>query len=738
MRKYLYLYTLLLIFISHSLQAQFPYNETFKNSSAPGVIFGGASAAFLTAGAGQIPGPGAPISDADGNGYLRLTNNSTDQKGYIYSEAYFPSTFGLSVEFEYFVYGGTGADGIAFFLFDATAQPFNIGGFGGSLGYAPINTTNPVSPGVSKGYLGIGLDEFGNFSNANEGRQGGIGKKPGSVTIRGKGDGANLVFNNYPYLTSVQTANVGFELTSGGSRRYELPSDPGYRKAFIELKHNPAGGYNITVKITVGGTSPRTYTVIDEYHYTQAAPANLKYGFSSSTGSQTNFHEIRNLSINAYGNSPLGNNDTASTSVNVPVIIPVKNNDISRTALVQINTEPVHGAAAVNPDGTVTYSPAEGFQGVDSFTYTLRDSGGQVSDPITVYVYIRPAGTDDRVTTTLNTPVSLQVKENDISKSGTTVQKNSDPLHGTVVVNSDGVVTYTPQDNYYGIDSFTYILQSADGLLSDPINVFITIPVNPQVVDVNVITGVDTPISIGDATNTYKDELGNDQTGVISIITPPSNGTVSIDQQSGKPVYVPASGFIGTDSFTYSLKDKNGNSSAPGTITVTIYPPAKIGLAKAITSVIPASNGSFELSFEFNIKNFGPDELRNISLWDNLYQTFEGANVTVKNINATGNLIVNNNFNGNENTALLLPASTLAAGANERVVLTILVEDILRNGIYRNTAFVEGISSKDQFRVTDQSQNGLVADPISPGDVSPADVTPIELNQQKIFIPEGN
>ncbi|HMI02530.1 MAG TPA: hypothetical protein VK541_08625, partial [Pedobacter sp.] len=158
---------LVLSFIAADTYAQFPYQESFRGATANGITFGGAPSAFLTAGgSGYQAGAhtGTPL-DAVGEGYLRLTNNTKNQKGYIYSNADFPSTEGLSAEFEYYIYGGNGADGISFFLFDATASPFVIGGFGGSLGYAQINTTNPVSPGVSKGYLAIGLDEFGNFSN---------------------------------------------------------------------------------------------------------------------------------------------------------------------------------------------------------------------------------------------------------------------------------------------------------------------------------------------------------------------------------------------------------------------------------------------------------------------------------------------------------------------------------------------------------------------------------------------
>src|SRR5690606_22629741 len=83
----------------------------------------------------------------------------------------------IEVEFDHFAYGGDGADGIAVILSDANTTP-QPGGYGGSLGYAQLDTqTNKVS-GFAGGWLGIGLDEYGNFSARTEGRNGPTGTAP--------------------------------------------------------------------------------------------------------------------------------------------------------------------------------------------------------------------------------------------------------------------------------------------------------------------------------------------------------------------------------------------------------------------------------------------------------------------------------------------------------------------------------------------------------------------------------
>lgn len=280
----------------------FPYTLSFKESAAPNIELGGTgTGAILTANS----------IDADGAGYLRLTTNLPTQRGYARSTKAFPSNDGFSVSFEYFTYGGSGADGISFFLYDATANPFSIGGFGGSLGYAQ----NASSGGVSKAYLGFGFDEFGSFSLASAGRQGGPGQRPSSITLRGDGNGQSTLASNYEYLTHIQTisnesmAAIGavntFSVAGGVDGRSGVAgsinsNDIGYRKAHIDLIPNGLGnGYIINLWITEGNAAGGTkHHLIKNYSYIgDYLPAKLSFGFAGSTGGSTNFHEVRNLEI---------------------------------------------------------------------------------------------------------------------------------------------------------------------------------------------------------------------------------------------------------------------------------------------------------------------------------------------------------------------------------------------------------------------------------------------------------
>ena len=104
--KLIYTIALICFFFTSSVSlAQFPYTETFKNTTAPGLTFGGTlNPASLTAGQTvKYPGTTGYINDAATGGYLRLTNNDKNQAGFVYNDTSFPTDKGLKISFEYFI-----------------------------------------------------------------------------------------------------------------------------------------------------------------------------------------------------------------------------------------------------------------------------------------------------------------------------------------------------------------------------------------------------------------------------------------------------------------------------------------------------------------------------------------------------------------------------------------------------------------------------------------------------------
>ena len=112
---------------------------------------------------------------------LRLTESEQDLRGYVFIDLPFSPTYGIKTSFEYFLHtpSATGlGDGFSFFLFDGSVDQstFEIGGTGGSLGYAPhgFNSGSYTSGGLKGGYMGIGFDAVGNFGNYQEKKYGGF------------------------------------------------------------------------------------------------------------------------------------------------------------------------------------------------------------------------------------------------------------------------------------------------------------------------------------------------------------------------------------------------------------------------------------------------------------------------------------------------------------------------------------------------------------------------------------
>ena len=400
------------------LYAQFPYHETFRNTAAPGLVVSGAGK--LTAAAGI---------DVPGAGYLRLTENTNNSVGYVYSQADFPSNYGITASFEFFTYkpgalSYNQADGISFFLFDASVNSFRPGGMGGSMGYAQLYNV----PGLAKGYMGIAIDEYGNFSSpVNGNKNGGPGRISGTVSVRGPGDGAGP--SDYVYQTGVITGttpyNIGF---SGFTQRYPDSTHPNYRKVKIILTPGsslgPDKGFRITVIMYKGGATLTPVTLIKDYDYPFTSPPQLKYGLAGSTGSNTDFHEVRNMVIEATDTAnllpPVINNDNGvMVCQGGQALLDVTANDSSANRGGVINkstldldpftngrqtsfTDPGKGVYTVNDIGIVTFIPANGFIGTSSIPYTVADNYGKY--PVNAAYMSVSVGTGNAPTLTVSNP----------------------------------------------------------------------------------------------------------------------------------------------------------------------------------------------------------------------------------------------------------------------------------------------------------------------------------------------
>jgi len=263
------------------------------------------------------------VSDSTGisprivnSGYLRLTENTKNNAKAITVPGVFPAAGNyISVEFRHYAYNSTtssrAGDGVAVTLSDYLVSPVP-GAYGGSLGYAQKTTAGGAPSNVSGfagGWVGVGLDEFGNYQNPTEGRVGKVGgsEVQQSVAIRGSGSGTS----GYPWLAGTGSLTTKIDSASSSS-----PA-PGYSyQVIVDARNYKSTSKTAAVRVnrdTGSGTYASLLSLDDIYvaarnvSHTQAdVPSFWQISFTGSTGDATNIHELGRVRICAQAFYPPG------------------------------------------------------------------------------------------------------------------------------------------------------------------------------------------------------------------------------------------------------------------------------------------------------------------------------------------------------------------------------------------------------------------------------------------------
>jgi len=303
-----------------------------------------------TSGSTSIPDC-SPTTDSSGSGALRLTSNGAGQVGSVFNTTSLPTSQGLDIIFNTYQFNGTGGDGMSLTL--AATDPSNprppsaAGPSGGTLGYS----TNGSQAGIPDGYLGIGLDVYGNYLSRADGGSacpslGSIASStyPQSVTVRGPGVGTT------GYCVVATTANTsspsGVNNLPGGTgtldNKLATSRDSGDLVP-VEVAINPSGSANTTtsgfvvpadsfsvvyrpvsgVTHQLNGTLPNLNTSNPGIpsgwvNPSTGLPYQLTFGWTASTGGSNEYHEVNTLSSTTLnGALPLLQMTDADTSAGV-------------------------------------------------------------------------------------------------------------------------------------------------------------------------------------------------------------------------------------------------------------------------------------------------------------------------------------------------------------------------------------------------------------------------------------
>ncbi|MDF5460952.1 tandem-95 repeat protein, partial [Vibrio parahaemolyticus] len=238
-------------------------------------------------------------------------------------------------------------------------------------------------------------------------------------------------------------------------------------------------------------------------------------------------------------------------------------------------------------NGIATFTPTADWNGSEALTFTATDPSGE-SVSQTVNFTVAPVAdiVADKATVVEDTPTIIKVLGNDTFEGDDKVvslDTNNGPANGTVSVNPDGSVTYTPNDNYHGTDSFTYIVTSGGVSESTTVSVDVT-PVNdaPVAKDDIATTQEDTAVTIDVLPN--DSDVDGDKLSIESASVPKEQGTVEV--VNGKLVFTPAENFNGDAEITYTVTDGQLTDEAKVTVTVNPVndaPTIKVDAVESIT-----------------------------------------------------------------------------------------------------------------------------------------------------------
>ncbi|WP_143751907.1 Ig-like domain-containing protein, partial [Maribacter sp. 4U21] len=216
---------------------------------------------------------------------------------------------------------------------------------------------------------------------------------------------------------------------------------------------NPDGTLNYVPNPNFNGTDTFTYEVCDDAGDCQTATVTV--------------------TVEEESDAPAVTDDTATVDEDNPVTVDILANDNDNAdggsidaSSVSITGAPANGTVTINPDGTLNYVPDPNFNGTDTFTYEVCDDAGDCQTA-TVTVTVEeesdaPVVTDDTATVDEDNPVTVDIlaNDNDNADGGSidpvSVSITGAPANGTVVINPDGTVTYIPNADFNGTDSFTY------------------------------------------------------------------------------------------------------------------------------------------------------------------------------------------------------------------------------------------------------------------------------------------
>lgn len=369
------------------------------------------------------------------------------------------------------------------------------------------------------------------------------------------------IIDNQEFATPINTPisdKINFSDPDGDSVTMQQTPVSGPNNGVVTLSSN--GDFTFTPTLNFIGSDSFVVKVIDSVG-------------AEDTGTIT-------IHVNAENNPPVAGDDEFTTEINTALTFNPLENDYDPdddTLAITSVTQGSLGTVSIKRAG-LKYTPQRGVEGEDTFTYTVSDgNGGEDTAYVTITIGTvinneAPIIMDQTFATDEDIELQETILFTDDSDTTLDFTLQSDASHGYLSLNQNGTFSYTPDNNYFGSDSFVVVGTDSHGA-SDAATIAINVAaVNDDPVAVDDIYS--NTLSIGDTVNI--DVLANDSDidgnplSITNIIIPDESTLGSIDYTSSLITFTVAS--YGTEEYLYYISDGNGGI-ATGTLTITIIDP---------------------------------------------------------------------------------------------------------------------------------------------------------------------
>jgi Bacterial Ig domain/Divergent InlB B-repeat domain/Calx-beta domain/RTX calcium-binding nonapeptide repeat (4 copies) len=271
------------------------------------------------------------------------------------------------------------------------------------------------------------------------------------------------------------------------------------------------------------------------------------------------------ITVDPVNDAPVAAAQSVTTAEDTYASITLAATDVEGSALTYSVAPPSHGVLSGTAPN-LTYTPTANYSGSDSFTFEAND-GALDSNVATVSITVTAVNDgvtahDQAVQIAEDTPVGVALSATG-GDAALTYSVQDEPSHGTLS-GTPPSVTYEPDLNYHGADSFTFRADDGNGA-SNLATVSVTVdPVNDAPVAASDVGQVAEDSGFTSFEVLLNDEdVDGDELEVVAVSDPP-HGTAEI----GSVRYRPDANYHGADTVTYTISD--GTLIATATLTMTV------------------------------------------------------------------------------------------------------------------------------------------------------------------------